>query len=150
MRILNALLHRRYTLLLTALLITFIVLPTHAHTAVASPGNAESIIVVATAHPVEENYTSSADRPSPLLQLVKQKRRNSRKAIAATLAFPLPFGIVGLHRIYLGCAPYVPVAYIASLGGVFGALPFIDFCVLLAAKSTDPYTNNKKIFMWVN
>lgn len=88
-------------------------------------------------------------RPSPLRQLFREKQRNSKKIIAATLAFPLPFGIVGLHRIYLGSAPYVPVAYIASLGGMFGVLPFIDFCVLLAAKKTDPFINNKKIFMWV-
>lgn len=88
-------------------------------------------------------------RPSPLLQIFREKQRNSKKIVAATLAFPLPFGIVGLHRIYLGSAPYVPVAYIASLGGMFGVLPFIDFCVLLAAKKTEPYINNKKIFMWV-
>lgn len=150
MRILDALLQHRYTLLLTALLLALIVFPTHAHTRVALAGSADTTIVTADTHSFEESCSSSADRPSPLLQLVKQKRRNSRKAIATTLAFPLPFGIVGLHRIYLGCAPYVPVAYIASLGGVFGALPFIDFCVLLAAKNTDPYTNNKKIFMWVN
>jgi TM2 domain-containing membrane protein YozV len=89
-------------------------------------------------------------RPSPILQLFRAKQKENKKIIAASLAFPLPFGIVGLHRIYLGSAPYVPVAYIASFGGMFGVLPFIDFCVLLSNKDTNKYTNNQRIFMWVN
>lgn len=100
----------------------------------------------------DESYdlSTGSERPSPLLKNFRKKQRKGKKVIAALLAFPLPFGIVGLHRIYLGSAPYVPVVYIATLGGVFGVLPFIDFCVLLAAKKTDPYTDNDKIFMWVN
>jgi TM2 domain-containing membrane protein YozV len=90
------------------------------------------------------------ERPSPLLYQFRYKHKKNKKVVAALLAFPFPFGIVGLHRIYLGCSPYVPVAYIASLGGVFGILPFIDFCVLLLDKDIDRYMNNKKIFMWVN
>jgi TM2 domain-containing membrane protein YozV len=65
------------------------------------------------------------------------------------LAFPFPFGMVGLHRIYLGTKPYIPVAYIASLGGVFGILPFIDFCVIAFDKNFDHYRDNGKVFMWV-
>ncbi len=90
------------------------------------------------------------NRPSPLLRLFHTKRKKNQKITAAVLAFPFPFGIVGLHRIYLGCAPYVPVVYIASLGGAFGFLPFIDFWVLLLDKNTESYINNKKVFMWVN
>jgi TM2 domain-containing membrane protein YozV len=90
------------------------------------------------------------NRPSPLLRLFRAKRKKNQKITAAVLAFPFPFGIVGLHRIYLGCAPYVPVVYIASLGGAFGFLPFIDFWVLLLDKNTESYVNNKKVFMWVN
>lgn len=88
-------------------------------------------------------------RPSPLVQLFKLKKKNNKKAIAAALAFPFPFGIVGLHRIYLGSAPYVPVVYISTLGGVFGLIPFIDFCALLAEKDLGKYKNNPKIFMWI-
>ena len=65
------------------------------------------------------------------------------------LPFPFPFGIVGLHRIYLGCAPHVPVAYIATVGGGFGLLPFIDFWVLLLSKDTDHFVNNAQVFMWL-
>lgn len=101
----------------------------------------------------EEAFTSdlnSDQRPNPILQLIKKKQKKNKKVIAAILAFPFPFGIVGLHRIYLGTAPYVPVAYIGSFGGIFGILPFIDFCVLVLDKDFDRYINNKKIFMWVN
>ncbi|MBA2611984.1 MAG: TM2 domain-containing protein [Bacteroidetes bacterium] len=89
-------------------------------------------------------------RPNPLLSFFKSRQKKNKRITAAILAFPFPFGIVGLHRIYLGTAPYVPVAYIASLGGVFGVLPFIDFCVLLLDKDESRYVGNKKVFMWVN
>lgn len=92
----------------------------------------------------------SKKRPTPLLQLFKRKQRTNKKITAAILAFPFPFGIVGLHRIYLGTAPYVPVVYIASLGGAFGILPFIDFCVIALDKDIKRYQENKKVFMWVN
>ncbi len=70
--------------------------------------------------------------------------------MAALLALPLPFGILALHRIYLGTKPYVPVVYIGTLGGVFGILPFIDFCVLLFDNDIERFTNNSKVFMWIN
>jgi TM2 domain-containing membrane protein YozV len=89
-------------------------------------------------------------RPNPVLQLFKAKQKKNKRITAAILAFPFPFGIVGLHRIYLGTAPHVPVVYIASLGGVFGILPFIDFVVLVLDKDIDRYIDNKKVFMWVN
>ncbi|MBX3163757.1 MAG: TM2 domain-containing protein [Bacteroidetes bacterium] len=95
-----------------------------------------------------------AKQPKFLLRLIeKQQAKDSTKSkhlTAAALAFPFPFGIVGLHRIYLGCAPYVPIVYIATLGGMFGVLPFIDFCVLLVKKKIDKYMNNKKVFMWID
>ena len=89
-------------------------------------------------------------RPNPLLHLFKAKQRKNKRIVASILAFPFPFGIVGLHRIYLGTAPHVPVVYIASLGGVLGILPFIDFCILMFDKDIDRYTENKKIFIWVD
>lgn len=91
-----------------------------------------------------------SSRPNPLLSVLKQKQKKNKRITAAILAFPFPFGIVGLHRIYLGCPPHVPVVYIASLGGAFGILPFIDFCVLVLDKDIDRFINNKKVFMWAN
>lgn len=95
------------------------------------------------------NLSDLGKRPNPILALLKSKKKKTKKITAALLAFPFPFGIVGLHRIYLGTAPYVPVVYIGSLGGVFGILPFIDFCVLLMDKDHERYINNKQVFMWV-
>lgn len=88
-------------------------------------------------------------RPSPLFAKFRAKQKDNKRLTASILAFPFPFGIVGLHRIYLGCPPYVPVVYIGTLGGVFGALPLIDFFVLVFDKDTDYYLNNEKVFMWV-
>ncbi|MES2678929.1 MAG: TM2 domain-containing protein [Bacteroidota bacterium] len=110
----------------------------------------DTIIIETDSYAENSLEISSGKRPNPILKLFRDKQKKKKQVIAALLAFPLPFGIVGLHRIYLGCAPYVPVAYIASLGGMFGVLPLIDFCVLLLNKDTDSYSNNKKIFMWVN
>jgi TM2 domain-containing membrane protein YozV len=91
-----------------------------------------------------------SSRPTPLLKLFKVKQQKYKKLTAAALAFPFPFGIVGLHRIYLGCAPYVPVVYIASLGGAFGLVPLIDCFVILLSKDIEQYSNSKKVFMWVD
>jgi TM2 domain-containing membrane protein YozV len=87
--------------------------------------------------------------PGPIVTLLHKKEKLNRKATAAVLAFPFPFGIVGLHRIYLGCAPYIPIVYIGSLGGIFGIMPLIDFIVIVSAEDIETYANSNKVFMWV-
>lgn len=89
------------------------------------------------------------DAPNPLFKFIRKKQKDKRRLTAAMLAFPFPFGIVGLHRIFLGTKPYVPVAYIASLGGIFGIMPLIDFFVILFDKDFEQYLNNPKVLMWV-
>ncbi len=84
-----------------------------------------------------------------ILKFIERKKIKNRKLVAAILAFPFPFGIVGLHRIYLGTKPYVPVAYIGTFGGVFGILPLIDFFVILFDKHFEHFENNGKVLMWV-
>jgi TM2 domain-containing membrane protein YozV len=71
---------------------------------------------------------------------------HKHKLIAAALAFPL--GVFGLHRIYLGSSKGMPVAYIATFGGAFGVLPFIDFVLILISKDVNTYANNPHLFMW--
>lgn len=75
--------------------------------------------------------------------------KENRKLVAALLAIP-PFGMVGLHRIYLHSKPYVPLVYLVTLGG-FGILPLIDCAVILIAddRQMKEYENNPKIFMWL-
>jgi len=96
-----------------------------------------------------ENIIVDHKRPNILFQLFRKKQKLNKRITASVLAFPFPFGIVGLHRIYLGTKPQVPVVYIGSLGGVFGVLPLIDFFVLTCGKDFDYYKGNGKIFMWI-
>lgn len=91
----------------------------------------------------------SDEKPNPIFSLIKKRQKNQKKIISAILAFPFPFGIVGLHRIYLGTKPYVPVTYIASLGGIFGVLPLIDFFAIITDKNFEHYNNNGSVFMWI-
>lgn len=79
-----------------------------------------------------------------------QTKKENKKLIAAILAFP-PFGLLGLHRIYLGSEPWIPVVYLFTLGGC-GILCVGDFIAIIRAddKTLKSYENNSKIFMWVN
>ena len=70
------------------------------------------------------------------------------KLLASILAFPVPFGMLGLHRIYLGAKPIIPVLYIVTFGGIVGILPFIDMMVLILSKDTKPFVDNSNIFFW--
>lgn len=95
---------------------------------------------------IENTYKS---KPHPVRFLFKKKISARQKIVAAVLAFPFPFGIVGLHRIYMGTKPHVPVIYIATFGGAFGVIPFIDFCILVLDKKPERYFNNPRLFMWI-
>ncbi len=88
-------------------------------------------------------------RPNHLIRLIRKRLDHTRRGMAAALAFPLPFGVLALHRIYLGTQPHVPVAYIGTIGGVFGILPFIDFCVLVLDSDIQRFSDNGKVFMWI-
>jgi TM2 domain-containing membrane protein YozV len=77
-------------------------------------------------------------------------KRQKKKWIAALLAFPLPFGVVGLHRIYLGTQPHIPLVYVGTVGGVFGLLPLADFIAILNSKEEDLQNfNTGKVFFWI-
>jgi hypothetical protein len=78
-------------------------------------------------------------------------RRPKKKWIAALLAFPLPFGVVGLHRIYLGTKPHIPLVYVATIGGVFGLLPLADFIAILNSSPEELQSyQTGKVFLWLN
>ena len=89
-------------------------------------------------------------RPNPLKQLFRQQEKKNRKVACAIMAFPFPFGIVGLHRIYMGTAPYVPIVYIGTLGGALGVLPMIDFIVILCKKNPEQFFGDRRVFMWMD
>lgn len=72
-----------------------------------------------------------------------------KKLVSALFAFPFPFGFMGAHRVMLGTKPWVPVVYVVTLGGCFGLLPLIDFCVLSFSKDISEFENNPNVFMWI-
>ena len=70
-----------------------------------------------------------------------------QKLKAALLAVFLgPFGV---HRIYLGTTPNVPVVYSLTLGG-FGILPLIDLVAILTTKKLERYKNKERVIMWTS
>ena len=74
----------------------------------------------------------------------------TKKRIAAILAFPFPFGLLGLHRVFLGTKPYIPFVYMGTVGGCFLILPIIDFITILSANEEEfkKFENNPRVFMW--
>lgn len=60
----------------------------------------------------------------------------------------LLLGHFGVHRIYLGAAPNVPVIYSSTLGGGLGLLPLLDLIAILSTKDLEQFSNNDKVFMW--
>jgi TM2 domain-containing membrane protein YozV len=91
--------------------------------------------------------TLQEEQPAPHRIFIPKKE--NKKLIAAILAFPVPFGFIGLHRIYLGTEPWVPVVYLVTAGGGM-LLPFIDFIAIIVAdkEQLKKYENNNKLFMW--
>jgi hypothetical protein len=96
------------------------------------------------------SFNSQQTKPNPLWMSFFRKNSNRKKNIATTLAFPLPFGILGFHRLYLGTKPYIPLIYIGTFCGGLGILPAIDFFTLLKSKDISRFENNPRVFMWVD
>ncbi len=69
-----------------------------------------------------------------------------KKLILAALVLTL--GPLGVHRLYLGTHPGVPVFYTLTLGGGFGILPIIDLIAILTSKDLSRFENNGKILMF--
>lgn len=69
------------------------------------------------------------------------------KLTAAVLTVLL--GPLGVHRIYLGTSPYVPIVYAITLGGGLGILPLIDLIMIITHNDLDQYRQRKEVFMWL-
>lgn len=113
------------------------------------PANAEQPVLKFPVDSLTLFVPHNAEFPIQL-DSAERKHFRSRKIIASVLAFPLPFGLLGLHRVVLGTKPYVPFVYISTVGGCFGILPLIDF-LLIATSSEErfeQYYNNPRVFMW--
>ena len=96
----------------------------------------------------EESTNISNPQPFKSLLFKLTERKENVKLTAAILALAL--GPLGVHRLYLGTHPIVPVAYVLTLGGGLYILPFIDFVAIVFTKDITRYMDNKQFFMWVN
>jgi len=74
---------------------------------------------------------------------LKYKENTRRVAILLNVTL----GYFGVHRMYLGTDPKVPIFYTLSMGGG-GVLWLVDLGILIAHKDIDPYINNPRMFMW--
>jgi TM2 domain-containing membrane protein YozV len=99
--------------------------------------------------PKDTNQIDSVQSKEPHKKFAVKKE--NKKLVAAILAFPVPFGFLGLHRIYLGTDPWVPVIYLVTFGGGM-ILPLIDFVAIICANKEEmkKYEGNGKLFMWID
>ncbi len=74
---------------------------------------------------------------------IKHKENARRVAILLNVSL----GYFGVHRMYLGTDPKVPIFYTLSMGGG-GLLWLVDLGILIAHKDIEPYINNPRMFMW--
>jgi len=95
-------------------------------------------------------FISSHQIPKWKIKLLRQllPKQEKPKLTAITLAVFL--GAFGVHRLYLGTHPKVPVIYTLTLGGGFGILPLTDIAAIITAKDLEKYKNNEKVVMWIN
>jgi TM2 domain-containing membrane protein YozV len=81
-----------------------------------------------------------------LITLLQKATTENKKVTAAILTLTL--GMLGVHRIYLGTAPYIPAVYLFTFGGGFFILPLIDLVMILSTNDIAKFENNNKILMW--
>ena len=79
-----------------------------------------------------------------ILNFNKEHAKHS-KFVAAT--FDITLGLLGVHRLYLGTKPTVPMVYAITLGGA-GFLVLADLGVILLSKDLEKFTNNENVFLW--
>lgn len=83
--------------------------------------------------------------PKPIRYFQKAIGNENPRAVA--IALDITLGYFGVHRMYLGTDPKVPIFYTLSMGGG-GLLWLVDLGILIANKDIEPYINNPRMFMW--
>jgi TM2 domain-containing membrane protein YozV len=81
-----------------------------------------------------------------LINLLQKATVENKKVTAAVLTLTL--GMLGVHRIYLGTAPYIPAVYLFTFGGGFFILPIVDLVMILSTNDITKFENNNKLLMW--
>lgn len=76
----------------------------------------------------------------------------SGKSDGVAVALTFLLGGFGIHRHYMGTAPWMWAAYTFTVAGIFGIVPFVDLIVeivgLIDGTGLGRYYNNPKFFMW--
>ena len=139
-------------------LIALLLLLTFTTGALASAGAPVSFAgdgdTLAIAHPdgapLLLDVSTLSDKQARRLNRVARVRGfgENKKLTAVLLAVAL--GTFGVHRLYLGTKPIVPVVYTLTLGGGFGILPLTDIIAILATPDISRFENNNQVIMWIN
>ncbi len=79
------------------------------------------------------------------VDISKRKTENHSKLVATGLNLSL--GLFGVHRLYLGTSPVMPVIYTFTLGGG-GFLMLSDLGVIIFTKDLEQFANSSKVIMW--
>lgn len=76
--------------------------------------------------------------------------QGKKDAVVLVLNFFL--GGFGVHRHYMGTAPWMWAAYTFTFGGIFGIIPTVDFIFeivgLVDGSGLGQYYGNRSFFMW--
>jgi TM2 domain-containing membrane protein YozV len=88
---------------------------------------------------------SSVPTPRSLISLFQKSHPENARIIAIGLTASL--GVFGVHRMYMGTDPKVPVFYTLSMGGG-GILWLVDLSLLIYHRDISPYIDNPHMFMW--
>ena len=83
-------------------------------------------------------------RLKKVFSLHKDKGKHSKVTAAV---FDVSLGLLGVHRLYLGTSPKVPVVYAITLGGA-GFLILADLGIIIFSKDLEKFANNDHVFMW--
>lgn len=83
-------------------------------------------------------------RLKKVFNLHKDKGKHSKVNAAV---FDVSLGLLGVHRLYLGTSPKVPVIYAVTLGGA-GFLILADLGIIIFSKDLEKFANNDHVFMW--
>jgi TM2 domain-containing membrane protein YozV len=127
-----------------------IILILFSFNAAASPKEAAVILYCNEYNVVQVEQLSppQAERFKKLIPFLKKHTAENKKITAMLLTVLL--GPLGVHRLYLGTDAFVPIVYVATLGGGLGILPFIDLVVIGFSDDLTRFENNTKVFMWAN
>jgi TM2 domain-containing membrane protein YozV len=79
-------------------------------------------------------------------KIFKFKKEQPKHSRFTAATFDITLGLLGVHRLYLGTKPSVPMIYTMTLGGA-GFLVVADLGVILFSKDLEKFANNDHVFM---